>query len=705
MPVEPGLTHRADEILAAFSGTREFEKGATDLPRIEGDAHKVGLDLERLRARIGVPDLAALEVRQPPDAARARIERLIRERADPGGRGGPARPRPERRTRRAGAAGQGRRGRRRDPGPDTPARGPEAPRPPARADRRTRDPRRDDPSGDGAAAQPGRAAVALRGRPCRPCPDAPARPRHGGALRQRLDTKTREHERAADRRDTALRQVAATRTRLREREAGRPVATRERLEALRATRDAAFAPLRDALAVGRVPAIAEIAAYERAHARVGSHRRRTGRRRRPGRRPRGRPRAPGRRGGRGPRGRRHPRRDRRRDRRGRGRVAGGLAAGRARARFAGRDGGMARRGREPDRGRAAARRAADRADRLRTRIEAARAPLSDLRARAGLDAAPDLEIAAALEGLEARLATLASRWEATFRPAARCAPPRPLPSGWRPRSSRPRPAAPRGRPNGRRRCCPSASTARRDPRRPKAPWKHGARCRTAWRSAPRCCAGRPASAGTWRRSGRPLPPWSEALAPDLADAPPPGGDPHPPRPARRRTGPRGPAGRAGPPPGRGRDGPGRAADLRDAARTALTRQVAAALPDLAEAAMPELEILFGRLSAREPLRAELLRLRGSLAGASTGCRRPSCAPGSRRCRPRRSRPSWPGSPWRPRSWRSAARSSSPTGTGPSGAGRSSRAAPAPSWHSPSARPRRPISRRRPGPGRCCASPV
>ncbi|WP_331303052.1 AAA family ATPase [Methylobacterium oryzae] len=79
VPVEPGLTHRADEILAAFSGTREFEKGGTDLPRIEGDAHKVGLELERLRARIGVPDLAALEARQPPDAARARIERLIRD--------------------------------------------------------------------------------------------------------------------------------------------------------------------------------------------------------------------------------------------------------------------------------------------------------------------------------------------------------------------------------------------------------------------------------------------------------------------------------------------------------------------------------------------------------------------------------------------------------------------------------------------------
>ena len=79
MPVEPALILRAEEILAAFSGTKEFEKGGTDLPRIEGDAHKVGLDLERLRARIGAPDLASLEASQPTDAARARVERLIRD--------------------------------------------------------------------------------------------------------------------------------------------------------------------------------------------------------------------------------------------------------------------------------------------------------------------------------------------------------------------------------------------------------------------------------------------------------------------------------------------------------------------------------------------------------------------------------------------------------------------------------------------------
>jgi uncharacterized protein YhaN len=57
---------------------------------------------------------------------------------------------------------------------------------------------------------------------------------------------------------------------------------------------------------------------------------------------------------------------------------------------------------------------------------------------------------------------------------------------------------------------------------------------------------------------------------------------------------------------------------RDADRSALTRQVAETLPDLAEAPMPEIETLFGRMSARAMLRAELLRLRGSLAGAADG---------------------------------------------------------------------------------------
>ncbi|MBN6823190.1 AAA family ATPase, partial [Methylobacterium organophilum] len=237
VPVEPGLTHRADEILAAFSGTREFEKGGTDLPRLEGDAHKVGLELERLRARIGVPDLAALEARQPPDAARARTERLIRD-----GRTlaaaeeqvardlAAARAERERLAREVEAADAAR-----DP---TPLR--EALKPLVRLHEwiAARD------TLDGAVR---REAALLRNQAERlspPVPDLAAlvrtplpAPDTVARYRQRLEAKTREHERAADRCDTARRQVAVTRARLREREAGRPVATRERLDALRATRD------------------------------------------------------------------------------------------------------------------------------------------------------------------------------------------------------------------------------------------------------------------------------------------------------------------------------------------------------------------------------------------------------------------------------------------------------------------------------------
>ncbi|TXN39227.1 chromosome segregation protein SMC, partial [Methylobacterium sp. WL18] len=53
-------------------------------------------------------------------------------------------------------------------------------------------------------------------------------------------------------------------------------------------------------------------------------------------------------------------------------------------------------------------------DRLSARIEAARAPLAALFTRAGLDPAPDLDVGQALERLETRVATLASRWEANL---------------------------------------------------------------------------------------------------------------------------------------------------------------------------------------------------------------------------------------------------------------------------------------------------
>ncbi|AIQ88660.1 ATP-binding protein [Methylobacterium oryzae] len=618
VPVEPALTHRADEILAAFSGTKEFEKGGTDLPRIEGDAYKVGLELERLRGRIGAPDLAALEAGQPPDAARARIERLIREgrtfaaAEDQLGRDlAAARAERERLAREMEAADAAR-----DP---TPLR--EALKPLARlhewiAARETLDAAicREAALLHNQAGRlsPPVADLAVLVRTPLPAPDTVAR------YRQRLETKTREHERAADRRDTARRQVAATQARLREREAGRPVATRERLDALRATRDAAFAFLRDALAEGRPAGIAEIAAFERAllsadrvaderasdAARVAAHaadleRLAT------------------------------EEAEATQADEVLAALAAELAAGEAAWQEAWRPAALVP---GPPAEMAAwlaeveslieaeQRLAAQRieADRLRVRIEAARAPLTDLRHRAGLDAAPDLEIAAALDGLEARVATLASRWEANLQTAGLV------------------------RATGlsvERLERALAETASR-----RAAWQadwaaallplglDGAAgpeeaegALEAWRSVPDRLAER---AALQRRSTgirRDMEAFRvtvatlvEALAPDLAQAPPAGAIrtlhsrlvAAQAREARRAELDR----RREEAELAHRD----AAESHEAARATLVRLVAEAMPDLAAAPTAEIDRLFGRLSARELLRAERLRLRGSLAGAADG---------------------------------------------------------------------------------------
>ncbi len=237
VPVEPGLILRADEILAAFSGTKEFEKGGTDLPRIVGDAHKVGLELERLRARIGVADLAALEAGQPTDAARARIEWLIREhRTLAAAEDQLARDLATALAERDRLAGEIEvAGATRDP---TPLR--EALKPLARLHERIAAHETLDATiqreaallrNQAARLSPPVADLSALARMPLPGPDAIAR------FRALLDARHRERERAADRRDAAHRQAAATRDRLREREAGRPIATRERLEAARAFRD------------------------------------------------------------------------------------------------------------------------------------------------------------------------------------------------------------------------------------------------------------------------------------------------------------------------------------------------------------------------------------------------------------------------------------------------------------------------------------
>ncbi|MFB0490459.1 uncharacterized protein YhaN [Methylobacterium sp. OAE515] len=618
VPVEPGLTLRADEILAAFSGTKEYEKGGTDLPRIEGDAHKVGLDLERLRARIGAADLAALESAQPTDAARARIEGLIRaHRTLSAAEEQIARDHAVALAERDRLAGEiEAAGATHDP---TPLR--EALKPLARlhewiAAHETL----------GGAIR--RETALLRNQAARlspPVPDTAAlvrmplpAPEAIARFRALLDGRHRERERAVDRHETALRQAAATRDRLRAREAGRPIATRERLDGARASRDAAFAPLRDALGAGKTAALAEIAAYERAvleadrladerasdAARVAAH---------------------------------AADQDRLAAEEAEvaaaqdildgitADIAAGEAAWHAAWLPAGIEPGppveMAAWLAETENLIEAEQRLAEQRierERLAARIEAARSPLADLYARSGLDPAPELEVGPALERLEARVATLASRWEANLQTGGL------LRAAWA--------------------ACARLDATRAETATRRAAWQ------TEWASALQplglAATSRPEEAEGALEAWRTVPDrlseraalnrratgirrdmeafrvgaaaLIEALAPDLADTPATtairtlharlvAAQAREARRAEldRRRDEAAAASRA-------------AADLHAAARAALSRAVAAAMPDRAEAPMPEIEALFGRLSARESLRAELLRLRGSLAGAADG---------------------------------------------------------------------------------------
>ncbi|MCJ2096128.1 AAA family ATPase [Methylobacterium sp. J-072] len=618
VPVEPALILRAEEILAAFSGTKEFEKGGTDLPRIEGDAHKVGLDLERLRARIGAPDLAALEADQPTDAARARVERLLRD-----GRtlaaaedqltrdAAAARAERDRLSREVEAAGATH-----DP---TPLR--EALKPLAKLHERLAAHEALDTAirretallrNQAARLSPPVADTAALAR--MPLPSADTIARYRGLL----DGKRREQERATDRRDAARAQADATRTRLREREAGRPIATRERLESVRAARDAAFAPLRDALAAGRTTEPGTLATYERAlfeadrladeratdAARVAAHAADL-------------------------------------DRLAAedaalaaaeqvlAGIADEIAEGEAAWREAWQPVGLvpgppaemaawlAETESLIDGEQQLAEQRIER-DHLKARIESARAPLADLFTRAGLDPEPEGEIGQALERLEARVATLASRWEAN------------LETGGRLRAA----AA-----TAEKLEAALAETASRRSAW-QADWAEALRplglpatarpeeaegALEAWRTVPdrltaraelqRRAAGLRRDMDGFRSKAFAL---VEALAPDLADTPPTGAIrilqarlvAAQAREARRAELDR-----------RLEEAEAslrHAVGLRDAARTDLTRQVADTMPDLAGSSTAAVEDIFGRLNAREMLRAERLRLRGSLAGAADG---------------------------------------------------------------------------------------
>jgi len=262
-PVAP-LAARAEEILEAFRGIDRFEKDGTDLARLHGEADRAAQALDRLCARVGVRDRGALAKALPTDAARARIERLVREgraldaaevqAAREADTAGAERDRLIREEEAAGAL--------LDPAPlremmrpfgrlrETIARHREF----EDGIRRAGDLLRD----RAGRLSPAIADPAFLARA--PLPSAEA----VGRFQALLDEAARERARAADRLAAARRRVAEIRFRLDEREAEGPVATQERLDALRRARADAFAPLRDALLSGAAAAPGDVATYERA---------------------------------------------------------------------------------------------------------------------------------------------------------------------------------------------------------------------------------------------------------------------------------------------------------------------------------------------------------------------------------------------------------------------------------------------------------
>ena len=261
--VDAGLVSRADEILEGFRGIDRFDKNGADLPRIQGEADQFHAELARLSVRVGLPDVEALTRRQPSDAARARVEGLIREGQDEAA----AIARLERDLAAARAEHEGfarevaEGGAPVDPAPLREALKPLLAFRTIIAER------------DALDATVRRAEQVLRGQAARLFPpiadlaalaDAPLpTPETVARFRALLEEKERERALAAERRDAAERTVAARRLRLREREAGRPIVTQADLSAIRIERDAAFAPLREALAAGTRSAGGEVAAYER----------------------------------------------------------------------------------------------------------------------------------------------------------------------------------------------------------------------------------------------------------------------------------------------------------------------------------------------------------------------------------------------------------------------------------------------------------
>ena len=243
VPVDEALLARADEILEAFRGTDRFDKGGLDLPRIQGEADAFGRDVLQLATRIGLPDAEALHARQPSDAARTRIEGLIRAgREDAAAIARLSQDLAARRAEQDRLAGtMAEAGGLADPAP-------------LRADLKTfATLRRDCDRRDDLDATLAREAGSIRAQAARlspPVPDLAAYTAGGppsaeavARFRRNLDAVLRDRDRAADRRAAADVAVAQRRARLRAREAGRPIPSSEDLVVLRARRDALLAAL------------------------------------------------------------------------------------------------------------------------------------------------------------------------------------------------------------------------------------------------------------------------------------------------------------------------------------------------------------------------------------------------------------------------------------------------------------------------------
>lgn len=233
LPLDEGLLARAEAVLEAFRGIARHDKDAQDLPRIRAEADGLGLDLARLAARIGLPDAAALKSRQPSDAARSRVEGLVRE-----GRALAAEI--ARLTRDAAGA---------RPGPEAAPPEPAIDPAPLRADLRALAGLRGEVARrDEIDATVRREAGLLwlqAGRLSPPVPDLAAlaqvalpAPEAIARHRRAFEALERRRERALERQAATAQAAAATRLRLRLREGAGPLPSLADLARLRAERDA-----------------------------------------------------------------------------------------------------------------------------------------------------------------------------------------------------------------------------------------------------------------------------------------------------------------------------------------------------------------------------------------------------------------------------------------------------------------------------------